>query len=165
MREDRDLHEFEELHHYGVLFYELPSNLLDLREFSTLLVFLIFLLGFLLDLHSLHHVTLVLILLEFISKTSLPDVLNGLPSLLLECDAVLADQVNEVNASLHYLVLLAKYQANVLFKSREIGLSVSLDDVVQSADEEVNALKRQIGLDRFEVQAQESAEEMHQAPH
>ena len=84
---------------------ELLDNQLHLIVFSALMIFFIFL-SLLLSL--LHHVGLVLILLDFVLDDAPLKLFKGLPTGLLQRDAVVADHIDKHYAVVNYLLLFLK---------------------------------------------------------
>lgn len=141
---------------------ELLENQLHLIVFSALMILFIFL-SLLLSL--LHHVGLVLILLDFVLDDAPLKLFKGLPAGLLLCDAVVTDHIDKHYAGVNDLLLLLKQLLDVLSELLSAALSVGAHHLSQGNYKQLNASQSQVGLDGLNVQAQESAKKVGEAAH
>lgn len=113
----------------------------------------------------LHHVCLVLILLDFILDDAPLKLFKGLPTGLLLGNAVVTNHIDKHYAGLHDLLPFLKQLLNVLTELFAAAFTVGVHHLSQGHYQQFNASHSQVSLNRLYVQAQESTKEMCEATH
>ena len=143
MSKDGVLHEAEETCDYALLVIELLDDELHLIVLRALMILLILLILSSSSL-GLHHVGLVLVLLQLILDDALLNLFEGLSACLLLGNAIVADHVNEHNASVHNGFLLVHEELDILAHLLAASLSIGVHHLSKGCDEELNAFEGQV---------------------